>query len=282
MYKMNYKKNKLKNQEDLIMNIVLLQGRVPFEPNFFEAKDDKKAFATFTLAVNTGVKDDESGYYKEDLFRCTASGGWAENLHKNWNNKMVIDVYGKLVMGKDYEKDGEIVKGQPELRVLSIHSYNTLDVTVVRAKIPNFENAIYFKEAEGDKKAFANVKLAISTGVKEGDYYKERIITAKAFGGTAEFLNKYYQNGDFITVEGKYVDGQDYEKDGEMVKAMPELIINNIHGFPRRKEGEDEGKSKSPAKKAPGIAKGAGAKTSGVGTKKLGGGLKKLGGLKKK
>lgn len=233
------------------MNIVMMQGRVPFQPNFFEANGDKKAFATFTLAVNTGVKDEETGYYKENNFRCTVFGGWAETLNKNWNNKLVVDIVGELTIGRDYEKDGEIVKGQPEIRVREIHDFNTLDKTVVRAKIPNFENAITYKAAEGDKKAFARVKLSISTGVKDEEtgYYKERIITAKAFGGTADFLNNYYKSGDFITIDGKYQDGQDYEKDGEVIKAMPELLINNIHGFPRRKE-EAEGATKTGSKKA--------------------------------
>lgn len=245
------------------MNIVLLQGRIPFQPNFFEATDDRKAFASFTLAVNTGVKDEETGFYKEDNFRCTTSGGWAENLNKRWNNKLVVDVYAKLVMGKDYEKDGEIIKGQPELRVLGIHDYNTLDVSVIRAKIPNFENAIIYKKGEGDKKSFAIVKLAISTGIKDEStgFYKERIVTGKVFGATADFLNNYYKAGDFITVEGKYADAQDYEKDGQMVKAMPELIINNVHGFPRRNEESSENKSSkkstAPGKSLPGGKTGA-------------------------
>ena len=89
------------------MNIVMMQGRVPFQPNFFEANGDKKAFATFTLAVNTGVKDEETGYYKENNFRCTVFGGWAETLNKNWNNKLVVDIVGELTIGRDYEKDGE-------------------------------------------------------------------------------------------------------------------------------------------------------------------------------
>ena len=268
------------------MNIVLMQGRVPFEPNFFEANGDRKAFATFILAVNTGIKDEETGYYKEDNFKCTVSGGWAENLAKNWNNKMIIDVYGKLVMGKDYTKDDEIVKGTPEIRVLGIHEYNTLDVTVVRAKIPNFENAIMYKEAEGDKKAFAIIKLALSTGIKDEEtgYYKERIVTGKVFGAAADFLNNYYKAGDFITLEGKYVDGKDYEKDNEIVKAMPELIISNIHGFPRRKEDAENSTSSKPAPaKKPGAklgsikpkAAGKAAVPAGIGGPKLNG--KKLG-----
>lgn len=227
------------------MNLLMMQGRVPFEPKFYEATGDKKAFASFTLAINTGIKDEETGYHKEDLFRCLVSGGWAENLAKNWNNKMVITISGKLVMGKDYEKDGEIVSGQPEIRVFAIHDYNTLDTTVLRAKIPNFENAIMYKAAEGEKKAFIRLKLSISTGIKDEEtgYYKERIITAKAFGATADFINNYYKSGDFITLDGKYVDGQDYEKDGEIIKAMPELIINNVYGFPRRKDEENSNTS---------------------------------------
>lgn len=235
------------------MNIILMQGRIPFEPNFFEANGDRKAFATFILAVNTGVKDEETGYYKEDNFKCTVSGGWAENLHKNWNNKMVVDIYGKLAMGKDYEKDGEIVKGQPEIRVFEIHDYNTLDKTVLRGRIPNFENAINYTQGTDGKKSFVRFKLSVSTGVKDEEtgYYKERLINAKAFGATADFLNNFYQAGDYITVEGKYQDGQDYEKDGEIVKAMPELIVANIHGFARRRENAEDGQTSKTQKKAP-------------------------------
>ena len=246
------------------MNIVLMQGRIPFQPNFFEAKGDRKAFASFTLAINTGVKDEETGYYKENNFRCLVSGGWAENLNKNWNNKMVVDIKGQLIMGNDYEKDGEIIKGQPEIRVFEIHDYNSLDTTVIRGKIPNFDNAIMYKAGEDGKKSFARIKLAISTGIKDEEtgYYKERIITAKVFGATADFVNNYYKAGDFITVDGKYQDGQDYEKDGEMIKAMPELLINNVHGFPRRKEDEDNKSSKKSS--APKTAPGKGpAKTPG-------------------
>lgn len=270
------------------MNIVLLQGRVPFEPQYFEATEGKKSFATFTLAVNTGIKDEETKYYKEDLFRCTVSGGWADNLVKNWkaNSKLIIDVYGKLFIGKDYEKDGEIIKGQPQIRVLEIHDYNTLDKTVIRAKVPSFENAINYSEGTGDKKSFARVKLSISTGIKdeENGFYKERIITAKMFGATADFFNSYYKAGDFVTIEGKYADGQDYEKDGEVIKAMPELLVSNVHGFPRRKdeEGATEGKKKAPGKTPGGSVK------AGIGTKAKAPGAvpktaaPKLGGIKKK
>lgn len=259
------------------MNIVLLKGRIPFQPVFFEAKEDKKAFATFSFAVNTGVK--EGDYYKEYLFRCTASGMAAEIINKDWNNKKVYDIQAKLTIGKDYEKNGEIVKGQPELFVIGVHTFNTLDVTVLKAKIPNFENAIFFKPAEGDKKAFASVKLAISTGIKEGDYYKERIITAKAFGGTASFLEEYYTNGDFITVEGKYIDGEDYEKDGEMVKGQPVFIINSIHGFPQRKDDSNNNSNSSTGQASKKTLGTPGKKLSGT---KLGGGLKKLSSLSRK
>ena len=272
------------------MNIIMMQGRVPFQPNFFEANGDKKACATLMLAVNTGIKDEETGYYKENNFKCTAFGGWAESLNKNWNNKLIIDVVGELTIGRDYEKDGEIVKGQPEIRVKEIHEYNTLDKTIIRAKIPNFENAITYKAAEGDKKSFARIKLSISTGVKDEEtgYYKERIISAKAFGGTADFLNNYYKSGDFITLDGKYQDGQDYEKDGEVVKAMPELLISNIYGFPRKKDYAEGGKtgtkkataSSKPTVKAPGKPAAAPGKAPGKPVSKLGAPGKKLG-LKK-
>lgn len=235
------------------MNMLFMQGRVPFEPNFFEANGDRKAFAVFMLAVNTGIKDEETGYYKEDNFKCTVSGGWAENLVKNWNNKMVVDVVGRLVIGKDYEKDGEIVKGQPEIRVSEIHEYNTLDKTILRARIATFDNSLVYTPATDGKKSYARVKLSVSTGIKdeESGFYKERLINAKVFGSTADFLDKFYQPGDFITVDGKYQDAKEYEKDGEIIKPQPELLISNIHGFPRNKETE-EGQASSKKSSKPG------------------------------
>ena len=269
------------------MNNILLQGRIPFAPNFIPANGEKKACAFFTLAVQTKQKDEETGYYKELNIRCRAFGGWAESLNAKFEetgNRTVVDVEGELVQGNDYEKDGEIVKGQLELNVLRIHDYNTLDKTVVRGRIPNFDNAIKFVEATDDKKACIFFTVAISTGIKDEEtgYYKERLVKCKAFNGTAEFINKYYQTGDLITLDGKYVDGQDYTNaDGELVKAMPELLISNVYGFPRRKEeGASTTKKAAPAAKAPGKVPAApGAKTPG----KLGaaGGPKKLGGLKK-
>lgn len=233
------------------MNMLFMQGRIPFEPNFFEANGDRKAFAVFILAVNTGIKDEETGYYKEDNFKCTVSGGWAENLMKNWNNKMVVDIYGKLVMGKDYEKDGEIVKGQPEIRVAEIHEYNTLDKTILRARIANFDGGLVYTPATDGKKSYARVKLSVSTGIKDEEtgYYKERLINAKAFGATADFLDKFYQQGDYITVDGRYQDAKEYEKDGEIVRPQPELLINSIHGFARKKDTNENGQTDN--KKAP-------------------------------
>ena len=259
------------------MNNVILQGRIPFEPHYTPANGDKKSFAFFTLAVQTRQKDEATGYYKEINIRCRTFGGWADSLKDKFEatgNRTTVDIEGELIMGNDYEKDGEIVKGQLELNVLRIHDYNTLDKTIVRGKIPHFENAIKYTPANGDKKAYAFFTLAISTGIKNEDtgYYNERLVRCKVFGPTADFLNNQYQAGDFITVDGKYVDGQDYEKNGELVKAMPELLINNIYGFARRKDADAASTStkKAPTMKAPG-------NKPAVPT----GGPKKLGGLKK-
>lgn len=268
------------------MNNVTLQGRIPFAPNFIPGTDTKKACVFFTLAVQTKQKDEETGYYKELNIRCRAFGGWAESLHNKFEetgNKTIVDVEGELVQGNDFEKDGELVKGQLELNILRVHDFNTLDKTILKGRIPNFDNAIKFVEATGDKKACVFFTIAVSTGIKDEEtgYYKERLIKCKAFNGTAEFFNKYYQKGDTVVIDGKYVDGTDYtNNDGELVKAMPELLVSNVYGFPKRKEeGNTSAKKTSapPASKAPGKIGTAPGKAPG---KSLGG-PKKLGGLKK-
>lgn len=269
------------------MNNVILQGRIPFAPNFTPANGDKKAFAFFTLAVQTKQKDEETGYYKELNIRCRVFGGWAESLNAKFEetgNRTIVDVEGELVQGNDYtNNDGELVKGQLELNVLRIHDFNTLDKTILKGRIPNFDNAIKFVEATDDKKACVFFTVAVSTGIKDEEtgYYKERLIKCKAFNGTAEFFNKYYQKGDTVVIDGKYVDGTDYtNNEGELVKAMPELLVSNVYGFPRRKEeGAATTKKSAPATKVPGKAPLTKAAPGKIGTPS--GGPKKLGSLKK-
>lgn len=107
------------------MNNLQMQGRIPFDVSFFEAEGDKKAFASFTVAINTGVKG-EDGYYKEDLFRCKAWGYTAEHLHKYFNTKDTVTFDGKLTIGPDWtDKQGNLQKGGPEILVNRIYGFGS-------------------------------------------------------------------------------------------------------------------------------------------------------------
>jgi single-stranded DNA-binding protein len=108
------------------MNNLQMQGRIPFDVKFFAASGEKKAFAQFTIAINTGIKDDSTGYYKEDLFRCKAWGYSAEHLDKYFQTRDMVTFDGKLVMGQDWTNEsGEIVKGAPEIMVNKIYGFGT-------------------------------------------------------------------------------------------------------------------------------------------------------------
>lgn len=107
------------------MNNLQMQGRIPFDINFFAAEGEKKAFASFTIAINTGVKGDD-GYYKEDLFRCKAWGYTAEHLNTYFNTKDTITFDGKLTIGPDWkDKEGELQKGGPEILVNRIYGFGS-------------------------------------------------------------------------------------------------------------------------------------------------------------
>lgn len=215
------------------MNKLFIQGRVPFAPNHFPAKDEtKKSFATFMVSVSTGQKDEDTGYYKEDMFKCKVVGQQADVIAENWCKGYTIAFDGRLTMGNDYtDKEGNLVKGQPEIFVNRIHTFNTLDSTMYRGKVP-FE--IKYTPGDGDKKkSFAMFTMTVSTGQKDEEtgYYKEKQIRCKAFGYPADHLNKYYTLQDFVTLEGRFVEGTPYDKDGVEVNPGLELIVDKVHGF---------------------------------------------------
>lgn len=239
-------------------------GRILSEPNFKAAEGDKKAFASFSLALNT--KKSEDGTYKSDFIRCKAFGYAAERINETWSKEEDVVLEGNLVMGQDYtDSNGELVTGSWELIINKKHEYNTLCFEsqgdrIIRGKIANFENAIRYYAGSEDKKSLAYVTVSVSKGYKkEGEeYYKEELKKLVLFGNAADAVNENYQKGDFITVIGRAQAGKDYtNNNGDIVDGGEEILVNRLHGFAPVKKNETSRKSvtptfaKSPTSKAP-------------------------------
>lgn len=81
----------------------------------------------------------------------------------------------------------------------------------------------------GDKPlAIANFTLAV-----QDDYDKEKadFVSCKAFGKTAELIEKYCHKGDFIGVNGKISTGS-YEKDGKKIYTT-DVVVNLLTFTPK-------------------------------------------------
>lgn len=261
-------------------------GRILTEPKFYPASEDKKAFALFSLAINTRKQEDDT--YKSDFLNCKANGYAAERIAETWSKDEDVVLEGYLQMGKDYtNNDGELVTGSWELNVIKKHEYNTLYIAsqgdrLIRGRIANFDNAMKYFAGSGEKKSLMYLTVSVSKGYKKEDseYYEEQLIKLVLFDKAADAVNENYSNGDFITVSGRAQAGKDYEKDGEMVDGGEEIVVNRLHGFApagRTEKSEKKAPAKKPAGAPPKKAPTAGASKPGKlgAPKKLG--VKKLG-----
>lgn len=264
-------------------------GRILSEPNFRAAEGDKKAFVSFSLAINT--KKEEDGTYKSDFMRCKAFGYAAERIAETWSKEEDVVLEGNIVMGNDYtNNEGELVTGNWELLVNKKHEYNTLNMTsqgdrLIRGRIANFANAMKYFAGSEEKKSLMYLTVGVSKGYKKEDseYYEEQLIKLVLFGTAADAVNENYSNGDFITVQGRAQAGKDYtNNEGEIVDGGEEILVNKLFGFAPAGKAASTGTKKSgttaPKKTAPSFAP---AKAPGAAPKAPAGGPKKLSGLKK-
>lgn len=258
-------------------------GRILSEPKFYPASEDKKAFALFSLAINTRKQEDDT--YKSDFLNCKANGYAAERIAETWSKDEDVVLEGYLQMGKDYtNNDGELVPGNWELNVIKKHEYNTLYMAsqgdrLVRGRIANFENAMKYFAGSGEKKSLMYLTVSVSKGYKkeDSDYYEEQLIKLVLFDKAADAVNENYSNGDFITVSGRAQAGKDYtNNDGELVDGGEEIVVNRLHGFaPAGKSNSGEKKTAAPKKSAGAPPKKA--PTTGAGKPSKLGAPKKLG-----
>ena len=87
------------------MNHVNLIGNLTKDPYIsYEASNDPRCVAKFTLAVNEGYGDKK----RTDYIQCTAFGRIGENIERFVHKGSKVAVTGKIQTGS-YEKDGRKV-----------------------------------------------------------------------------------------------------------------------------------------------------------------------------
>lgn len=107
----------------------------------------------------------------------------------------------------------------------------------LNGKIPHFEGN--YKAGEGDKTSFLSWAVSVQRDRKPADakYYPEDLINIKAFGGTADFINNYFNKGDGIIISGRIQKDDDYEKDGKQMKGGMYVLVEKA-SFPVGKSTE--------------------------------------------
>ena len=82
---------------------------------------------------------------------------------------------------------------------------------------------------------YANFRLAWSEKYKDKE--TKCFLDCKAFGGTAQFMQKYMNSkGQEITVEGKLTT-EEWEKEGQK-RSKIVLVVNAVHFCGSKKDGE--------------------------------------------
>lgn len=127
----------------------------------------------------------------------------------------------------------------------------SLNCINLNGKLPHFDNN--YKPGEGEKTSFLSWAVSVQRDRKPADaqYYPEDLINFKAFGGTADFISKYFNQGDGIVIQGRIQKDEDYEKDGQTVKGQLYVLVEKAM-FQAGKSGGSEGGSTKPAAKGSG------------------------------
>lgn len=126
--------------------------------------------------------------------------------------------------------------------------------TSLNGRIANFGRI--YKEAEGDKKAFAVAFVNVDLGVKDPEtgYYQSVPVKVVANGFAAEKLNQFEAN-EFICISNAQLSkDQDYTNaEGELVKGQLMFRVLEIANWPANYSANNSNTETktAPAKKAP-------------------------------
>lgn len=100
----------------MALNIVTLNGRLPKYEGIY-SQGEKASYMLWAVSVKRDYKPEGSQYYPEDLLKFKAYGANADFIKNHFAQGDGIIIVGKLLMEDDYEKDGQLVKGQMYVHV---------------------------------------------------------------------------------------------------------------------------------------------------------------------
>lgn len=118
-----------------------------------------------------------------------------------------------------------------------------------------------YKAGSGDKKSFLRTKLNVKRAFKNKD--GENVydwIPFTAFGSNADYIQKYVNAGDIISIQGEIQISENYEKDGKTIYGQPFVLVDAVSTISSNNGEKSEGsaaksssKSSAPAKKSSGF-----------------------------
>lgn len=94
--------------------------------------------------------------------------------------------------------------------------------------------------------SITSLTVAVDRKFKTSDGVTADFIGCKAFGKTAEFIEKYFHKGDGIEIEGRIQTGSYTNKDGVKVYTT-DVMVDGVE-FPKGKAGAPSGTGKSESK----------------------------------
>ncbi len=117
-------------------------------------------------------------------------------------------------------------------------------------------NYMYFAGSEAEKKAsMLLLRLSVQRPFARKDengYYPHDFIPMKAFGVTADFINKYFQPGDPITITGHFSTDRGGEKpDGTKYPDRLMVQVDTAEFCLGNGKKKEENASSAPATQAP-------------------------------
>ena len=131
-----------------------------------------------------------------------------------------------------------------------------LNTVILNGVMPHFEGN--YKEGDGNSKSFLSWAVSVKREYKKEDeqYYPDDLINFKAFGPRADFIKKYFNQGDGIILKGRLQRDDDYTtEDGETKKGQLFVLVESVNFVGgANKDSNDTTKNSKPATGGPGSA----------------------------
>ena len=127
-----------------------------------------------------------------------------------------------------------------------------LNTVILNGVMPHFEGN--YKEGDGNSKSFLSWAVSVKREYKKEDeqYYPDDLINFKAFGPRADFIKKYFNQGDGIILKGRLQRDDDYtdQNTGETRKGQLYVLVETAN-FPVGKSNGEDSEGTTTANNSP-------------------------------